>query len=116
MPTNDIYKLLGQLSAEVANLKKGQDEMKSEMKIGVDAISGDTAEMVRRIDALDRDMRDHKQKLDDDVMPTVAEVKRWKQRGIGAIAMAGMGGTAIGVSLASGFQKFMDIMQGLGKP
>lgn len=46
--------------------------------------------------------------------PTVDEVRVWKQRGIGALAMAGIGGTALGVGLANSFEWFAKLFRGMG--
>lgn len=98
-PMLQLYQAVGSLTAEVVSLRRDLSE-----KLG--PLPEEIAKVASRVEAVDRDLASIKTKLEDDVMPVVTEVKQWKQRGIGALAMAGMVGSAVTVAVT----KFLTVI------
>ncbi|PRD42147.1 hypothetical protein C5748_18540 [Phyllobacterium phragmitis] len=112
MPTslNEIYKAIGTLSAEVQGLRREMaasekravdesreaDDKRAVVHRRMDSIVGEVGEIKTEIVGIRQDATDSKKVTD--------EVKRWKSMGIGALGVVGIGGTALGVTLASSFE------------
>ena len=108
-PLLELNRLLGGLEAsmrdvrsDIADVSSKADQSRAimhrrldealkqigDVKFQVRHIDGRMTAMAERIAAVEVDIKTN-------VMPTVVEVRAWKQRGIGALALAGMAGGAI---------------------
>jgi hypothetical protein len=99
---HDISLAIGELRAEVKNLKDtflqtnhGAVEHRAAIHRRVDALITEVNDVKSAVDVLaakatttDNQMKDVKEVTD--------EVKMWKQRGVGALFVAGIAGTALG--------------------
>lgn len=114
MTTNaSIERTLGSLLAEVKNLrddfKESQtksDESRASMHKRMDALVDRVGKVEGRLEPIEKDVADTK--------AVTEEVKRWKLMGFGALGMAGIGGTAIGVGLANSFDWLAKLFRGAG--
>lgn len=98
-PLLQLYHAIGSLTSEVHSLRRELTE-----KLG--PIPEELGKLSKRTAEIEKDLAAIQAKLDEDVMPVVTEVTQWKQRGIGALAMAGMVGSAITVAVT----KFLSIL------
>jgi hypothetical protein len=105
------HQQLGTLLAEVKNLR--EDFRRSE-----DKSDASRASLHRRMDELvDRTakLEGAVAQVNDDVTemkPVTDDVRKWKLMGMGALAVVGIGGTAIGVSLASFVDQISRFLKG----
>lgn len=107
---NDIYKAIGTLSAQVEGLRRDIDAF--ERRAGSENREADEKRAIvhRRMDEIVSEVADIKTDIAtirDDVVDAKAvtdDVKKWKLMGIGALGVVGIGGTALGVSLANSFE------------
>lgn len=95
---NEIYRALGGLTAEVQGLRavitesdRRSSEHRSRVYGKLEEIDQRTGTLEHRVDAASAAIAD--------IKPTIDEVRRWKQRGIGALAIVGFAASAIGVAL-----------------
>lgn len=109
--SGSIHRELGILLTEVKNLREDlktsqqkSDESRTKMHSRLDALSDRVGKMEGRLGPIERDVADTK--------AVTEEVKRWKLMGFGALAMAGIGGTAIGVGLANVFEGLSKFLRG----
>ncbi|ATU91454.1 DUF1515 family protein [Phyllobacterium zundukense] len=107
---NDIYKSIGALTAEVQGLRRDMeaserraalenreaDEKRAVVHRRMDDIISEVGDIKTDIATITEQVKDSKTVTDD--------VKKWKAMGIGALGVVGIGGTALGVSLASYFE------------
>lgn len=112
---NDIYQLLGSLAADVKNLRREIEQANRRVDARLDPLPAQLAEIARRTDHLESGLAILRGDLADDVLPVVQEVRAWKQRGIGALAMAGMGGGAIGLTVATGWHTIWNMVTTLAR-
>lgn len=102
MSIASIQRDLGRLLAEVENLKEGlarADEGRRTLHQRMDAVLQSLASIVNRQD-------DHAAELAT-IKPVVDDVRRWKQMGIGALAVVGLGGTALGATIAGSLETLL---------
>lgn len=107
---NDLYRAIGILTATVQGLRRDIDA--SERRAGAENPEADEKRAVvhRRMDELIGEVGGIKTDIaaiKDDVTDAKAvtdDVKRWRLMGIGALGVVGIGGTALGVSLANSFE------------
>ncbi len=107
---NDIYKAIGMLSAQFESLRRDIDA--SERRATMENREADEKRAVvhRRMDELIEElsgMKAHMASIStkvDDSKKVTDEVKKWKLMGIGALGVVGIGGTALGASLANSFE------------
>jgi glucose-6-phosphate isomerase len=107
---NDIYKSIGGLTAEVQGLRRDMeaserrafaenreaDEKRAVVHRRMDEIANEVGEIKTDIAAITSQVADSKIVTD--------EVRKWKLMGLGALGVVGIGGTALGVSLANSFE------------
>jgi glucose-6-phosphate isomerase len=107
---NDIYKSIGALTAEVQGLRRDidaserrafsenreADEKRAQVHRRMDDIVAEVSDIKTDIATITEQVKDSKAVTDD--------VKKWKLMGIGALGVVGIGGTALGVSLANSFE------------
>lgn len=86
----EVYKALGRLEEATSNLVediKDVKENQEEAKQSRDVINNQMAAMLTRMDAFDKQLK---------VVTIVTDdVTRWKQMGIGALAVTGFGASAL---------------------
>lgn len=105
------HQQLGALLAEVKNLR--EDFRRSE-----DKSDASRASLHRRMDELvDRvgKVEGAVAQVNDDVTdmkPVTDDVRKWKLMGMGALAVVGLGGTALGVSIAGFFEQLSRFFRG----
>jgi ElaB/YqjD/DUF883 family membrane-anchored ribosome-binding protein len=102
---DDISEAIGQLRADVRHLgvkfdtaernlvetTKRADEHRSTIHRRVDDLIEEVGTIKSKVAVIDDTVQDAKQVTD--------EVKLWKQRGIGALAVAGIAGSAVGATV-----------------
>jgi glucose-6-phosphate isomerase len=104
---NDIYKSIGILTAEVQGLRRDMEA--SERRAFAENREADEKRAVvhRRMDEIVLEVSDIKTDIATitgqvaDSKVVTDEVRKWKLMGIGALGVVGIGGTALGVSLAN---------------
>jgi glucose-6-phosphate isomerase len=114
---NDLYQAIGRLTATVEGLRRDIDA--SERRAGAENREADEKRAIvhRRMDEIISEVGDIKTDIAtirDDVTDAKAvtdDVKKWKLMGIGALGVVGIGGTALGVSLASSFEWIARLFQ-----
>lgn len=114
----ELYKMLGELIAEQRAIKDSLNRIDAETRRASQKSDESRAVMHRRVDELvDRvghaegslnilavDVRDTKAVTDD--------VKRWRLMGMGALAVVGIGGAAMGVTFADAVRKLGAVIVG----
>jgi len=104
---DDISVAIGEMWSEVAGLRRdfqasetrandhrnGVHKRMDDLAVEVGDIKADVAAAAGTIEGVKSDM--------DGMKPVTDEVRRWKQMGIGALAVVGMGGAALGYALTS---------------
>jgi uncharacterized protein YukE len=119
-PTTDaaIHQTLGALVEAVKNIGAELHAIKAEMQRSEDKSDASRAavhrrmdELVTRVSSLEASTADA---VDDikTMKPTIDDVKRWKLMGIGALGVVGLGGAAVGVTLAGAVQKIAHFIAG----
>lgn len=109
---NDIYKSIGALTAEVQGLRRDMEA--SERRAALENREADEKRAVvhRRMDDIISEVSDIKTDIATitgqvkDSKAVTDQVKQWKLMGMGALAVVGIGGTALGVSIANSFEWF----------
>jgi glucose-6-phosphate isomerase len=107
---NDIYKSIGALTAEVQGLRRDMEA--SERRAALENREADEKRAVvhRRMDDIIAEVSDIKTDIATitgqvkDSKVVTDQVKQWKLMGMGALAVVGIGGTALGVSIANSFE------------
>ena len=94
-----IHRELGKMTALLESMQKSQEEFRAETKEHRTEVTKTLTDMDDRMAAVESLSRKNSSAITEDVMPTVKEVKAWKQRGVGFLAFAGMAGTGLGVAL-----------------
>jgi len=105
----DIATLLNEvkhLREDSKEAQKKSDESRAVMHRRMDTLVDRVGNVEGRLAPIEKDVADTKAVTD--------EVKRWKLMGFGALGMAGIGGTAIGVGLANSFDWLAKIFRGAG--
>lgn len=104
---NDIYKSIGILTAEVQGLRRDMES--SERRAALENREADEKRAIvhRRMDEMVMEIADIKTEIAGitdqvkDSKVVTDEVRKWKLMGIGALGVVGIGGTALGVTLAN---------------
>ena len=123
-----VYRALGELSAGVKSIQESQRRMEQEMQRSEDKSDESRAKLHKRMDELvarvavvesdvksvGDDVTGVKKLVTEDIKPTTDKVKRWELIGIGALSMAGVAGTALGVTFADTLRRFIALMLGRG--
>jgi glucose-6-phosphate isomerase len=107
---NDIYKSIGALTAEVQGLRRDMEA--SERRAALENREADEKRAIvhRRMDDIVSEVGDIKTDIATitgqvkDSKVVTDQVKQWKLMGMGALAVVGIGGTALGVSIANSFE------------
>lgn len=114
---NDIYKAIGTLTAEVTSLRR--DLQESEQHTAENTRRADEHravlhkrmdEIVDRTGMLEGDMRSIRATVKD-VKEVTDKVTMWEQRGIGAIAVTGIGASAITFAITHWFNEIMTFLR-----
>ncbi|AMS41141.1 DUF1515 family protein [Aminobacter aminovorans] len=113
----EIYQAIGTLTNEVKNLAEKIDKAEEQAAEGSRRADEHRAGIHRRVDELVLDVGNVKADvaalksdiagMTNEVAKTkevTDEVKRWKLMGIGALGVVGIGGTALGVSIANSLE------------
>lgn len=113
MTQASIERDIGTLLSEVKNLREDfkesqakSDESRASMHRRMDTLVDRVGKVEGKLGPIENDVAETKKVTD--------EVKRWKLMGFGALAMAGIGGTALGVGLANSFEWLARIFRGGG--
>lgn len=113
MSQASIERDIGALLTEVRHLRddfsesqRKSDESRSKMHGRLDALVDRVGKVEGKLGPIENDVADTKKVTD--------EVKRWKLMGFGALGMAGIGGTALGIGLANSFEWLARIFRGGG--
>lgn len=91
MPQTSVERTLGILLAKVEGIEKSialADSQRATVHRRLDDVVENVAELSAELAGMKSDVKDSKAITD--------EVKQWKQRGIGALFVSGIAGTAIG--------------------
>lgn len=99
---NELNRQVGMLISEVSGLRRdlAASDLKSDQsRVGVHRRLDDLVDQYGEIDTtvsvIGERMATVEGTLTDQVLPTVNMVRAWEQRGIGALAVAGMAGSAL---------------------
>lgn len=115
---DDISRAIGALEASVKALTEKIDKAEEVAAETRKAATVERHVIRERVEEVTDDLAKVKAGLletqhDVEIMkPTVDEVRVWKQRGIGALGMAGIGGTALGIGLANSFEWLAKLLRG----
>jgi len=100
---DDISEAIGHLRAEVTGLRRDLQqsesrsvEHRSTLHRRVDDLVADVGDLGAKVASMEATVSDSKTVTDD--------VKRWKLMGMGALAVVGLGGTALGVMVANSLE------------
>ncbi|MDC9807905.1 DUF1515 family protein [Rhizobium binxianense] len=101
-----LHQQMGELLAEVRNLRDAfrqseikSDNSRSQMHGRLDLLVDRVAKVEGTVSAVQEDISE--------MRPVTDDVRRWKLMGLGALGIVGVGGTALGVSLAGVFDQVM---------
>lgn len=111
--TAEIFQAIGRLTESVEGLRRDvgrSDETSYENRKIVHARLDDIVQRVTVMEATSKSLSDS---LKNEVIPTVAKVKLWEQRGIGFLAATGMVGTGVGAAIATWVWSYWDSFQKL---
>jgi hypothetical protein len=89
---HDISRLLGNLESGLASMNHRFDKLEDRMDERDDTLS----DMRDTLEANTNDTRYLKDVLLKDIKPVTDDVRRWRLMGMGALAIVGVGGAAIG--------------------
>src|SRR3546814_696968 len=117
---------IGELRAGIRALADSQRRIEDAMRRSEDKSDESRAKVHSRMDELvDRvatvegdvksvndDVLDVKKLVNSDIKPVTDKVKRWELIGIGALSMAGVAGTALGVAFADVVKRFLLVVLG----
>lgn len=105
------HQQLGMLIAEVKNLREDMRRSDAKSDLSRATVHRRIDEIVDRMGKVEGSVA---QVNDDitDMKPVTDEVTRWKQMGIGALFVVGIGGTALGVSIANFFEQIPKFFKG----
>lgn len=92
---DEVSRLLGSLESAVSNLGRRFDRLESRM----DERDSTLGEMQDVADRAANDLRYLKDVITSDVKPVTDQVKQWRQMGLGALGIIGIGGTAFGAGV-----------------
>lgn len=115
-----VHRTLGQLLEAVKNLESEIYSIRSDMLRSERKSDESWATMHKRVDALvDRvagvEATVEKTKTDvRDMKPVTDDVKKWKLMGMGALGVVGVGGVALGVTLAGFFDQLVRLIRATG--
>lgn len=105
---NQIFDRLGRLDAKVDAIAE-QGESAAESRA---AIYRKIDDLTLRATHLETDVLAMKNAIHNDIRPVTDEVKAWKQRGMGALAFAGIAGTALGGAAVWFWQQILQTLRG----
>ena len=118
---HDINRQLGMVIAGLEGMRRdlSTSESKSDQsRIGVHRRLDDLVDQVGEIDTtvsvIGARLATVETTLKERVMPTVGKVNAWEQRGIGALATAGMAGSAFGAVIVYFWQEIVAKLTRLG--
>jgi hypothetical protein len=113
-----VHQTLGQLLAEVTNLRTDIRSVKDEMRRSEDksdvsraAVHKRMDEIVSRVGSLEASAAATQEDISE-MKPVTEDVRKWKLMGIGALGVVGIGGTAIGVMLAGVLENVAHFLKG----
>ncbi|MBY2992507.1 DUF1515 domain-containing protein [Rhizobium leguminosarum] len=106
-----LHQQLGELLAEVRNLRDAfrqaeikSDTSRSQMHGRLDLLVDRVGKVEGTVAAVQEDITE--------MRPVTDDVRRWKLMGLGALGVVGLGGTALGVSLAGVFDRVIKYLHG----
>jgi hypothetical protein len=104
---NDLYHAVGGLTAEVKGLRhqladsdRRTVEHYQRITTRLDAVAKRQRALETRVERTEAAIAD--------LTPTVTEVRIWKQRGIGALAIIGIAGTALGIFISALWSRLLE--------
>lgn len=112
---SDLFIAIGRLTEAVQGLRREVDTLNRQVESKLDNIPPQLDKIAARVDHLEKNFAELKTEISTEVMPIVNEVRHWKQRGIGALSVAGMGGGAIGLILSNFGSSLWSLWQGMGR-
>lgn len=105
---NQIFDRLGRLDAKVDAIAE-QNEHAADSRAQIYKKLDD---LTLRTTHLEKDVLSVKNIIKDDIKPVTDEVQVWKQRGMGALAVAGLAGTALGGAAVWFWQQILLVIRG----
>lgn len=109
----ELYKMLGELIAEQRAIKDSLNRIDAETRRASQKSDESRAVMHRRVDELVERVGDVEGEITvmasqvTDAKAVTDDVKRWRHMGMGALAVVGIGGAAIGVTFAEAARKLL---------
>lgn len=94
---DDIARLLQEQNAQASESRKALYERVGRVETAIEVSGQIEAQVRNRLDGLEK-------RLEDDIKPTIDEVKRWKITGMTVLSMVGIAGASIGAFVMWGWE------------
>ncbi|WP_235975154.1 DUF1515 family protein [Stappia albiluteola] len=109
---SQLHRDVGGLIAEVKGLR--EDFARSDHKSAESRaiVHRRLNELTERTVALETKVSGINVRINDDISPVVDEVSRWKQRGLGALGMAGIAGSMLGAVVTGYWREIVHVLLG----
>lgn len=115
-----VHQTLGQLLEAVKNLGGEVHSIREDMRRSEEKSDTSRAGMHKRIDAIVDRVGGVEAKITQtqndvgEMKPVTDDVKKWKLMGLGALGVVGLGGVALGVTLAGFFDQLVRFVRATG--
>lgn len=105
-----LHQQMGEVLAEVRNLRDAfrQSEIKSDSSRA--AVHSRMDQLVDRLGKVEGNVAAVQEDVSE-MRPVTDDVKRWKLMGLGALGVVGIGGTALGITLAGAFHRVLEFLK-----
>lgn len=104
---HEINRTLGMMTASVDELRRDfaaseikQDQSRANIHRRLDDLVDHVGEIEATVANVSARVAQIEVEMSKTVMPVIADVTAWKQRGVGALVVAGMAGSAFGAAIA----------------
>ncbi|RVK96129.1 DUF1515 family protein [Sinorhizobium meliloti] len=105
-----VHQQLGTLIAEVKNLREDFRRSEDKSDVSRSSLHRRMDELVERVGTLEGDMTSVKEDISE-MQPVTDDVRKWKLMGIGALAVIGIGGAAVGVTFADAVKRALILLK-----
>ncbi len=106
-----VHRQLGELIAGVKNLEEAFRRSEDKSDASRASVHRRMDDMVDRIGKVEGTVMQVKEDVTE-MKPVTDDVRKWKLMGMGALAVVGLGGTALGVSIAGFFDQLSKFFRG----
>jgi hypothetical protein len=102
--------MLGRLLAEVANLREDFRRSEDKSDLSRSAVHRRMDDLVSQVGELKTDVATATEDIKE-MKPITQDVQKWKLMGLGALGVVGLGGAALGVTLAGFFDQLLKFLR-----